>query len=308
MGIVGSSVVQLGYVAEDSWGVTPTTPAFQILRFLAPENFKVDRENIVSSEQRADRNVTDLIQVSGGASGGFGFELSYGTYDAIFESAMQSAWSENVLKNGSTVKSFTFERKVPLDTPEYFRFLGMVCNSFSLSCRAKEIVSGSFEFLGKGGTLTTGAVASSTYVDATTTDVMNAAADFAAFSVGGLSGIHVLGVDINATNNLRAPVAAGSVNALGIGSGRFEVSGSMDVYFESGTLFNTYLAGTSVALALTIGRTAGSKYTISIPRLKFESGNTDIGGNDEDVMANLTWRGLYDGTAECTLSITRAVA
>ena len=111
-----------------------------------------------------------------------------------------------------------------------------------------------------------------TYVDATVTDVMNAGVDFAAFAVTGLSDIHVMGLTMNGTNNLRAPVAAGSVEALGIGYGRFELTGTMDIYYESSAALAAYLAGTAVSLTLTLGSITGKKYTFSVPKIKFETG------------------------------------
>ena len=140
MAVISSAGASLSYIKEIDWGVTPTTtPAFQLLRFLPPENFKLDRENITSGEHTQDRNVSDLIQVSGGASGGFGFELSYGTYDDILESFMHAEWATNVLVNGATPIPLTFERKIPLDDTDtdYHRFTGMEANTFALSVRAK---------------------------------------------------------------------------------------------------------------------------------------------------------------------------
>ena len=91
MAIASADRVRLAYVVESIPGTTPTTPALQIVR-LTGESLDVTRENIVSSELRADRNVMDLIQVGGGAGGGVVFELSYGTYDNWLASALQRSW------------------------------------------------------------------------------------------------------------------------------------------------------------------------------------------------------------------------
>lgn len=310
MGLISAALTQLGFITEATWGTTPATPAWQILRFTPPENFKADRENTSSSEMRPDRNATDLIQVGGGASGGFGFELSYGTYDVLLESFFQNAWALDVLKNGVTPKTFSFERKMPTGaaTAEYFRFTGMQGNSLSLTCKAKEVVSGSMEFLGKAGTVASAAIASSTYVDATTEEVFSPVADFAALSVGGVSTAHVLGLTLNINNNLRAPGALGSVDAVGIGSGKFEVSGTLEVYFEDTTLYANYLAGDAIALEFTIGSTTLKKYTFSMGTIKLETAETPVSGPDDDLIVSFNYRALYDSTDECTLMITRAVA
>ncbi len=415
MTIASADRVRLAYVVESIPGTTPTTPALQIVR-LTGESLDVTRENIVSSELRADRNVMDLIQVGGGAGGGVEFELSCGTYDDLLASALQGSWGGGsaadpdkivtstdmingvytiaaqpaaparitvtrtvagsadtagvvtitgpdandkpitedivpgatgvtvsgqktfktvtlvvgsgwtsdgtadqitvgvaampaVLKNGSTPKSFTLERTLLDLTPSaYFRFKGMQANGFSLTCATKEIVKGSFDFLGMSGEAAEAAIAGATYLDATTGEVMDAASGFAGFSVAGLSGVHVSSLSLDATNNLRAPTAAGSVNALGIGAGRFELSGSLEAYFEDIKLYEAFLNGDATALAFTLGRTTNEKYTFTIPRLKFETGTVQAQGNDSDIMASMTYRGLYDSVNGCTLMIERGVA
>jgi len=415
MAIASADRVRLAYVVEQVPGTTPTTPALQIVR-LTGESLDVTRENIVSSELRADRNVMDLIQVGGGAGGGVEFELSYGTYDDWLASALQSSWSggsaedpdkivastdmingaytvadnpatparltvtrtvvgeadtpgkititgvgvddsiisdeitpgatgvtvtgtkifkevtfvvgsgwtsdgtadqitvgvaamPTVLKNGSTPKSFTLERTLLDLTPNaYFRFKGMQANRFSLTCTTKEIVKGSFDFLGMSGEAAEEAVAGASYLSASTTEVMDAASDFAGFSVAGLSGVHVSSLSLDATNNLRAPTAAGSVDALGIGAGRFELSGSIEAYFEDIELYEAFLDGDATALAFTLGSTAGEKYTFTMPNIKFETGTVQAQGNDSDIMASMTYRGLYDSVNGCTLMIERGVA
>ena len=415
MTIASTSAVQLAIIPEVTWGTTPATPEFQVLRKTG-DTLKIDRENVKSSETRLDRNVTDLIQVGGGASGSIEFEVSYGTLDSLLESALHSTWGSGssadpdkivtttdmangvytiaaqpvspayitvtrtvagsadtagkititgtdssddiiseeiipgatgvavsgrkifktvtlvvgsgwtsdgtpdtivvgvgamgvVLKNGATPKSFTIEKKIPCGaTTEYLRYTGMEVNNLSLSFKAKEIVTGSMDLIGKGGSVAQAAISGATYVDANTKDVMNAASHFAALTVGGVSNPNILGIEMSIANNLRTPPVAGSVDAPGVGYGRFELSGSIDAYFEDSTLYAQFLAGTGTSLTFTVGGTTGEKYTFLVPNLKFETASTDAGGNDEDLMLKLPFVGLYDASEACTLSITRAVA
>ena len=97
-------------------------------------------------------------------------------------------------------------------------------------------------------------------------------------------------------------------DALGIGAGRFELSGSIEAYFEDIELYEAFLNGDATALAFTLGSTAGEKYTFTIPNIKFETGTVQAQGNDSDIMASMTYRGLYDSVNGCTLMIERGVA
>jgi len=306
--IISSSVVQLAVVGESTWGTTPDTPAFQRLR-VTSDSLSVDRTNTTSSERRPDRNVTDLVQTGGGASGTLDMELSYGTFDSLMESWMQSGWTSDVIKNGVTPKSFSMERKIPrgADPDEYMRFTGMEVNSMSLTVNSGEIVTGSIEFLGMGGSLSDSIIEGATYTAETTDAVISAASGFADISLGSLTGAHVLNMDLSGTNNLRAASQLGSTEALGIGNGRFELTGNIEVYFEDAGILGAYLAGTGVSLSFTLGNEAGKKYTFLVPNLKFNEGGLQVGGNDDDLITKLSWQGLYDASEDCTLKITRAV-
>ena len=152
---------QLAYIKESEWGTTPATPAWQILR-LTGESFKIARETKQSAEITPERNVSYLIHIGGGAEGGFNFEMSYGAYDDILASMLYGTWVDNVLSNGVTQSSLSFEKKFLVDTAtyNYFRYTGMIPNTMNLSIAAGEIITGSFDFVGKGGSVAATAIAS----------------------------------------------------------------------------------------------------------------------------------------------------
>ncbi len=107
------------------------------------------------------------------------------------------------------------------------------------------------------------------------------------------------------TNNLRKQEVVGSRDARGIGAGRFDVTGDLIAYFESSELYDMFLAGTATDLSFDIGGVASKKYNFNMPKIKFESAEVVAGGNDQDVMAKMTFRALYDATEDSTLTITR---
>lgn len=90
------------FIEESTWGTTPGSPAMQELR-ITGESLIKGISNIVSNEIRSDRQITDLIQVSKEASGDINFELSYGTFDNLLESAMYSDWSSPVSLTGTDI-------------------------------------------------------------------------------------------------------------------------------------------------------------------------------------------------------------
>ncbi len=310
MGLISASIEQLAMVGETTWGTIPATPVFQILRFVPPATFNGAVESIKSGEKRADRNPTDSIKVGSGAAGSLNFELSYGTYDALLAAVLCNDWNSNVLKNGVEMKSFAFERKIPtgVSSADYYRYTGMRLNGFSLACRAKEIVTGSFDLMGKAEAYADAALAGATYADPTTTGVINAASDFASLNLGSVAGVHILSLDMNVENGLASHYAVGSLDPLGVTFGDFAVSGNMEVYYESKDVYKKFLDGDALALSFVLGSVTEQKYLFDVPRLKFTTGDMPLAGGDEPIKITLGWEGLYDETAECTLMVTRGVA
>jgi hypothetical protein len=313
MSIGNASQTRVAFVAESTLGTTPTSPSFQNFRYTG-ESMKINRENVVSNEIAADRNVRDLIRVFGGAGGGLDFEMSYGTLDSFLESALAAAWDNDVLKNGTTQKSFTIEKTHELGaTDQFMRHTGMVADTMSLTIQAGQVITGSLGFVGIGGSVASAAISGATYTEANTNEVMNATSDFASLSAFSLSPTpKIMRITMNIANGLRQQRAVGNFDAVGIGSGRFELTGEMEAYFESAALYQKFLDGDAGGLEFTLGSTMNEKYTFEVPNLKFSDGEVFAGGNDQDLMVRLPWQGLYDTTGspanDCTLKVTRAVA
>jgi len=303
--MANASQTRLAYVVESTWGTTPATPSFQNARFVS-ESVNANIENIPSNEIRADRNTTDLIQVGSSAGGAIDFELSYGSFDDWLESVMYNTWSTNVLKNGSTEKSFTLEKTFETGaTDQYHRFTGAVAGSMSLSMAVGAIVTGSVEFMAKGTTSAQAIITGATYTGTNSNDVINAASNFASLSMTGVTSPELTALDINITNNLRAQQVLGSIDARGIAEGRFEVTGSGTAYFENQEMFELFLAGTAADLSFKLGGASSKNYVFDLPNIKFGSVEVVAGGNDQDLLANFTFTALYDSGESASLKITR---
>ncbi len=313
MSIGDTSQVRVASILEATWGTTPNTPALQVARFTG-ESLNVNQENVVSDEIRSDRNVSDQIPVGRSADGSLNFELSYGTFDDFIAAALYSDWATNAIKNGIVKKSFTLEKFFELGTTDaYMRYTGMMLNQFNLSIEAKKIITGSFSFLGKFGSAATAIIAGATYPAATTTGVMSAGLDFASLAMVGISPApKLLKVDMAVNNNLRPQPVVGSLDLVGVGVGRFEVTGSITAYFENLSLYNAYLNGTAASLSFTLGTTTLQKYNVNMPTIKFQTGKVLTPGNNQDVVAEMTYRALYNTAGSpannATLLLTRAVA
>ena len=294
----------LRYVAETTWGTTPATPTMQALRFTG-ESLDHNVNTVKSNEIRDDRNISDLIAVSMANAGGFNFELSYGTFDDILESVFFNAWNANVLKNGITQKSFSIER-AHLDINQYFLFPGMVANTFNLDITAEQIVTGSVDFMGKTCALAQASAATSV-TDATTTTPFNATTNVGTLKEGGvaLSGVYLKSIKLTINNNLRGKPAISHDGMIEIGVGECSVSGSIEAYFANEALWDKYKAGTASALEFTLTDLATNSYKFELPNLKYSAAKINSSGKNQDVMASMTFEGLYDSSDKASIVLTR---
>lgn len=311
---VRSDGTQLAFVKETKWGETPATPAFQVAR-ITGESLTINRETATSSELRADRNVTDQIAVSGGAGGGFNFELSYGAFDDFIAALLYSDWQTNAITNGIKQSSMSMEKRFYRGTDgggaalyEYFRYFGMIPNTMELSVTASEIITGSFEMLGLGGEVSPTGFTGGTYNPAAGGDVLSASEHVGALTMSSLVSPKLKTISLTMTNNLAGANVIGSMDYADIGAGRFEVSGNIEAYFETRHMYEKFLNGDAVGLELILGKTSGQRYKLALPKIKFSSGEVIAGSTNEYVMCNMGFQALYDAGIGGTVKIERAVA
>lgn len=311
---VRSDGTQLAYVKETNWGETTANPAFQVVR-ITGESLNINRETVTSSELRADRNVTDQIAVSGGAAGGFNFELSHGVFDDFIASLLYNDWTDNTITNGVKRKSMTMEKRFYRGTDgegdalyEYFRYRGMIVNTMELSVTASEIITGSFDMMGLGGDTSGAAITGGTYTPALTADVLSASEHVGSLSLSSLVSPKLRAISLSMTNNLAGANVVGSMDYADIGAGQFGVSGNIEAYFETRHMYEKFLNGDAVGLELMLGKTSGQRYKLTLPKIKFSSGEVLAGSTNEYVMCNMGFQALYDAGIGATVKLERAVA
>jgi hypothetical protein len=216
------------------------------------------------------------------------------------------------LSNGVTQKSFTIERyHADLSPAVYFEYNGMIVNGFNMSVQANSIITGSFDFLGKVGSVSGSATSSGSIVAANTNDVINAVSDVANFleDNAAVNAALVQGVDITLANNLRGRDAVGTLGNVGVGIGSCDVSGTMTAYFLNSDLYAKYLAGTETSISFRTEDGDGNVYIWTMHRIKFETDPAgNAGSSNSDVMEPITFRALRHGVYDNTIQVDKFAA
>lgn len=89
------------YVAEATFGVTPTTPALTKMNVVS-SSIDAQISTTVSNQINPNRSESDLVQTEGSTSGDIGIEWQYATYDPFIESALGGTFSTAVAMTGTT--------------------------------------------------------------------------------------------------------------------------------------------------------------------------------------------------------------
>jgi len=290
-----------GYIVESTYGTTPATPAFANIRHNSM-NLGLTKNVLESEEIRSDRQVVNLRHGTKTVSGEIGFELTYGTFDSLFEAAMGGTWSTNVLKAGTTRRSFTIERKFAnLATPEYHRYTGVEFDGFSLSVTPDAIVSGSFTTMGQDYAIATAAIAGATYPAATTTIPITSFSG--SVNEGGSSIAIITSIEMTLENGLSPLHVVGSDLTNQPGIARSRVSGTLGLWFQSKALLDKFINETASSIDFTL--TDGtSSYTFDMGNVKYNGGQPDVDG-DGEIQISLPFTALYNSGDASQLMITR---
>ena len=91
MPLASSSLVQVRYIKESSFGVTPVAGNPKNLR-ITGESLQYSLGKVSSDEINAYRAVTSMVATSAEASGSLNAEMQFGEYDDLMAGVLQSTW------------------------------------------------------------------------------------------------------------------------------------------------------------------------------------------------------------------------
>ena len=91
--LASSSLVQVRYIAEATFGVIPVAGNPRDLRITGESlDFAITKEQ--SKEINSTRTISSVVSVNAAASGGINAEFSYQEYDTLIAAILQSTWTE----------------------------------------------------------------------------------------------------------------------------------------------------------------------------------------------------------------------
>lgn len=211
------------------------------------------------------------------------------------------------IRNGVTRNSFTIERGfMDQATPTYIAQKGMVVGQMDLNIESGKVVDGTFTFNGMQGTASTTSLDSSPDAASTNT-VMTANASVGRISENGAvvaAPNYVKKLSLTINNNLRMLDAVGTVGYIDVAAGENAVSGTIDTYFGSLSLFQKLLDGTATNASSIVTKN-NQAVVLTLPRLTYTGGAPSAGGKNQDVQLPLTYQASLDTTTNCQVQFDR---
>lgn len=224
--------------------------------------------------------------------------------DAAGESVTIATVS-SVLKGGTTRRFSTFERKFD-DITQYLRYTGCEVNTMSLAVAPNAMATATFGVVGLGADPADGSIISgATYSAATTTSPMDSFTG--TIEENGSAVAVVTQIQLEVANGIEALFAVGSKPAVGMSIGRFSITGTLTVFFDSVTMLNKFINETESDLMFETSDVAGNLLRWKIPRIKYNGAPPDVGGEGPVTLA-MPIQGLYDATSATSLSVERIPA
>lgn len=305
-----SNATRLGYVEETVFGTTPSAN-LQILRRTGG-NFRPSQTTITSQEIRTDYRGGTPVRTSQMAQGEINVEWSYGTLDDLLEGMLMSAWSSNVLVDGTTKKSYTFEEQFvdgAISPSQYMIYKGCRIASMSMSLALESMVTGSFSVMGATPSIAQASVGAGNTA-ATSTSPFNCVDMVSSLTEGSASGSataisKITGIDIQIDRSIRPKRELGSLNPFDMGVGRLLVTGTVQQYFENDTLMDAYFAFGDRQINITLDD-GTSQLLVQIPKLKYV-GDADIGnpGPDGDRIVSIPFEAYATAADSALIRFTR---
>ena len=217
------------------------------------------------------------------------------------------------ITNGTTTQNLHIQRNYSDLSNQSELFGGMNVAGWSVDATGQDTVSFNTEWIG----------AQATSLASTARAIDTAAATNAAMTTtngvqwvregtgaGSVADLACTGFSFTVDNGIRKQYELGTFGPSALKLGDFTVTGTLQAYFTSNTLFDKFLNQTATGLSIAISdeaATKGNAFIFDFPSVKFTDGSRVAGGRNQDIIADLTWQAIYDGSSH-TMKIARTAS
>ena len=297
----------LSFIAESTFGTTPTTGSLSAIPYTG-SSLNLTKEEIQSGALMPDRMLRNSRHGNRQVGGDVSVEFGPVDFDPLLESAFMSTFTANVLKVGTTLKTFTFNDGIQ-DVGQNRIFTGVTVGAMSFSIAPNQMATSSLTLVGKDMTTSASPARPTSTQPSGNAPFDSCSGQIQIGNTGGtLTNIATItGIELNINNDASAAFVVGNCSAAQLGYGMATVSGTITAYFDGLTEYNRFVNETETALSFTLSNAANNRpYTFLLPRVKFNSGDLPVSGPKSRIMT-IGFSAIYDTTTNTNIQITRVV-
>lgn len=292
----------LGFIAETTFGVTPTTPVLATLP-VRSHSLNLTKERLTGADIQADRMLRTDRHGNKTVGGSIEVDLRKGDFDALLESAFFNSWATNTLKVGTTLKSLTIEDKLA-DITQHRLFTGMVVSSMSVNLAPNQMAQATFEMVGKDMTISGTSVSASDYTGSSTNEPFSADCK-GSLKLGGSTVGYISTLEFSVNNDVTPAFALGSCEAQQLAYGMATVEGTLTAYMVDGSLLQSFIDEDSTSLEVEIDDPTGTNgYTWTMPKIKINSADVPL-ADAKERFVEMSFVALYDSVSGTVLQLDR---
>lgn len=217
-------------------------------------------------------------------------------------SAASTLISSSRISNGvAALRSFCIEQS-HTDVTQFFMNTGRIPSKWDLSLSPGQILGGSFEFMGATQSRAAATAFNTTPGAATSYGIMNCVTGFGNLLVRNgagtsiLDGATIMSMNVSIDGKLRGQKALATLGNAGVGQGTFNMSGTMNIYFAGGTLYDLALAGNLATLIFSIQDSSHNGYVFTFSNIKCNVPKVPAAQMDQDVMLEVTFNAVAPNT------------
>jgi hypothetical protein len=209
---------------------------------------------------------------------------------------------QKMARTGTYKHSFLFEKNFG-DITQFTSFRGMRVSTWALNVEAEQIVTGTFGFMGERA-LRAGTTVSGSVTPASADPIITATANMGRLEEGGVTlATKIRRVNFNLNANARQLTAVANKFPIGINMGSFEITGTVEAYFEDATMLDKMVNHTNSSLVFEFDDADDNRTIITITNLKFTSGWPVGAGLNQDVMLALDFTAIRDSVSNSMMQV-----
>lgn len=300
MHISQGSAARFFYVQEVA-GAIPANPIWTPIRFnsasLARTTSQVDSSEINSLRQRPVSK-----QGTFSLAGEIAAELSHTSFDELMQAALQGTWATNVLKIGSTLRTFAILKRITDGTPVDYVFRGCCISTMAVSAQLDARVTMNFGVIGMSAEVLATLPTGSTFGTMATTEPM--VTSVGSLNEGGAVLASMTAFDLTLDNGMAPLHSLFNRAAIDVQNGVAVVSGSLSAYRDGTALYNKHLNETTTSLVAVFSDGTNTR-TFTVPRAIYTQADDPVSGPGAIIIA-YTYSAGYDAASVTTLQVARS--